>query len=62
LGLKYQSLPEWLITPNTVQKYDFSPEKKNLRPDCMIVEITNDDIDGLLRNELLMETPTSPPR
>jgi hypothetical protein len=46
LGAKSKSLPEWLIKPNTMQKCDFSPEnKQKLRPDCMIPEITNDDVD-----------------
>jgi hypothetical protein len=41
---------EWLITPNTMQKFVFSFEnKRKLRPDCMIVEITNDEIDRALR-------------
>jgi hypothetical protein len=45
LGAKYKSLPKWLITPNTMQKCDSSSEnKQKLRPDCMIVEITNDEI------------------
>jgi hypothetical protein len=43
-------LPEWLITPNTMQKCEFSPEnKEKLRPDCMIVEITHDEIDRALK-------------
>jgi hypothetical protein len=43
-------IPEWLITPNAMQKFDFSPEnKQKLRPDCMIVEITNDEIDRVLK-------------
>jgi hypothetical protein len=41
LGANSKRLPEWLITPNTMRKCDFSPEnKQKLRPDCMIVEIT----------------------
>jgi hypothetical protein len=39
LGAKNKRLPEWLITPNTMQKCDFSAvNKQKLRPDCMIVE------------------------
>jgi hypothetical protein len=50
LGAQSKRLPEWLITPNTMQKCDFSPEnKQKLRPDCMIVEITNDEIDRALK-------------
>jgi hypothetical protein len=33
-----------------MQKCDFSPEnKQKLRPDCMIVEITKDEIDRALK-------------
>jgi hypothetical protein len=28
LGANSKRLPEWLITPNTMQKCDFSPENK----------------------------------
>jgi hypothetical protein len=39
LGANSKRLPERLITPNTMQKCEFSPEnKQKLRPDCMIVE------------------------
>jgi hypothetical protein len=50
LGANSTRLPDWLIAPNTMQKCDFSPEtKQKLRPDCMIVEITNDEIDRALK-------------
>jgi hypothetical protein len=50
LGAESKRLPEWLITPNTMQKCDFSPEnKQKLRPYCMIVDITNNEIDGALK-------------
>jgi hypothetical protein len=48
LGAKYKRLPEWLITPTTMQEYDFSPEnKQKLRPDCMIVDIRMKRLTGL---------------
>jgi hypothetical protein len=50
LGANSKRLPEWLITPNTMQKCDFSPEnKQKLRPDCMIVEIRHEEIDRTLK-------------
>jgi hypothetical protein len=52
LGAYSKRLPEWLITPNTMQKCDFSPEnhcKQKLRPDCMIVEIAHEEIDRALK-------------
>jgi hypothetical protein len=50
LGANSKRLPEWLITPNTMQKCDFSPENiQKLRPDCMIVEITHEKIDRALK-------------
>jgi hypothetical protein len=51
IGANSKRLPEWLITPNTVQKcVYFSPEnKKKIRPDCMIVEITHDEFDRALK-------------
>jgi hypothetical protein len=50
LGAQSKRLPEWLITPNTMQKCDFFPEnKQKVRPDCMIVDITNNEIDGALK-------------
>jgi hypothetical protein len=48
-GANSKRLPEWLITQDTMQNCDFSPEKKELRPDCMIVEITHDEIDRALK-------------
>jgi hypothetical protein len=49
-GAQSKSLPGWLITPYTMQKCDFSPEnKQKLRPDCIIVVITNDEIDRTLK-------------
>jgi hypothetical protein len=55
LGADSKRLPEWLITPDTMQKCDFSPEnKQKLRPDCMIVEITH-ELTGLWRKGLEME-------
>jgi hypothetical protein len=55
LGAKSKRIPEWLLTPNTMQKCNFSPEnKQNLRPDCMIVEITNDEIDMALKKRTLI--------
>jgi hypothetical protein len=48
-GATSKRLPEWLITPNTMQTCKFSPEnKQKLRPGCMIVEITHDEIDRAL--------------
>jgi hypothetical protein len=53
-------LHEWLNTLNTMQKCDFSPEKKQkLRPHGMIAEIT---LIGLSRNGTEMETLKSTPR
>jgi hypothetical protein len=50
LGANSERLPEWLITPNKMQKCDFSPEnKQKLSPDCMIVEITHEEIDRALK-------------
>jgi hypothetical protein len=50
LGANSKRLPEWLITPNTLQKCEFSPEtKQKYRPDCMIVEIAYDEIDRALK-------------
>jgi hypothetical protein len=49
LEAKSKRLPEWLITPATMQECDSSPEKKNLTKDCMIVEITDDEIGRALK-------------
>jgi hypothetical protein len=50
IGANSKRLPEWLITPNTMQKCDISPEiKLKLRPDSMIVEITHEEIDRALK-------------
>jgi hypothetical protein len=50
LGAISKCLPEWLITPDTVQKFDFSLEnKQKLSPDCMIAEITHEEIDRALK-------------
>jgi hypothetical protein len=44
-------LPEWPITTNTMHACDFSPKnKEKLHPDCMIGEITRDEIDRALKN------------
>jgi hypothetical protein len=52
LGVNSKRLPEWLITPNTMQKCDFSPEiKQKLGPDCMIVEITHEEFDRALKKK-----------
>jgi hypothetical protein len=61
LGTKSKRFPKWLITPNTMQKCDFSPEKKQkLRPDCIIVDITNDEIDRALKKRACNgDTPPS---
>ncbi len=46
LGADSKRLPNWLVTPDTMQKCDFSPPNKQYRrPDCMIVEITQDEIE-----------------
>jgi hypothetical protein len=49
-GANFKRLPEWLITPNAMQKCDFSHiNKKKLRPDCMIGEIKHDEIYRALK-------------
>jgi hypothetical protein len=46
LGAYSERLPEWLITPKTMQNCNFFPEnKQKLLPDCMTLEITHDEID-----------------
>jgi hypothetical protein len=63
LGANSRRLPEWLITPNTMQNCVFSSEnKQKLRPDCMIVEITHEEIDRALKTGLEMETIRFQPR
>jgi len=46
VGADSKRLPTWLVTPDTMQNCDFSPDnKQKLRPDCMIVEITQIEIE-----------------
>jgi hypothetical protein len=50
LGASSIRLPEWLIAPNTMQKCDLLPEnEQKLRPDCMILEFTQEEIKGALK-------------
>jgi hypothetical protein len=49
LGAKSKRLTEWLITPNTLQKCDFSPENEQKLPACIIMETTHDEIDMALK-------------
>jgi hypothetical protein len=61
LGAKSKRLPEWLITPNAMQKCDSSPEnEQKLRPDCMIVEVTHDEIDRALKKRTRNEDTNVP--
>jgi hypothetical protein len=46
-----------------MQKCEPSPNNEpKLRPDCMIIEITNEELTGLSRTEIEMETLMFPPR
>jgi hypothetical protein len=50
LGANSERLPEWLITPFTMQKCAVSPNnEQKLLPDCMLVEITHEEIDRALK-------------
>jgi hypothetical protein len=49
-GANSKRFPKWLITTDTMQKCNISPEnKKKLLPDCKIMEITHDEIDRALK-------------
>lgn len=60
LGANSKCLPRWLITPDTSEKKN-SANYQPLRPDCVIVGTTQDELDKALkklrRSDVQMSLP-----